>query len=135
MSIQQETEVFTMKRLLPLLLALLSGIAFSACSLDGNTDHDTSVQPTPQQTGYSYAYLNSVMDDINAYFQSFDEESYWNDKLCQIMCGASIADGHIDVGLTEPTDENIALFKEKVSDSDAIIFKKSTKGHLDSQQR
>jgi len=85
-----------------------------------------------EETEYSYAHLRSVEHEINEYFQSFDEEGYKNDELCQIICSVYIADGRVQVGLTEPTDENIELFKERVSDSEAIMFRQGEKGGLDS---
>lgn len=117
-----------MKKLFYLLITILSGIVLSACTI---SDDSADGRITPQNTKYSYDDLKSVEDDINEYFQSFDEESYKKDKLCQIICGVSIVDGYVDVGLTELTDENITLFKEKVSDSDAIVFRQGTKGSLD----
>lgn len=120
-----------MKKLLPFLLTILCGIVFSACSVNGSINNDLPTQSTSKKIEYSDEYLKSVKDDIDEYFQSFDEESYQNDKLCQLICGISIINGSVEVCLTEPTDENIELFREKVSDSESIVFKKGTKGSLD----
>ncbi len=110
-----------MKKVILVILALLFCIVMPACS---------TTQPAEEE--YSYAYLRSVQDDINEYFQSFDAVGYSRDRLCQIICGVYIADGYVQVGLTEVTDETIALFRERVSDSETIRFRQGEKGGLDS---
>ena len=106
-----------MKRFVLAMLALLFFIAMSACSTEAE---------------YSGEYLWSVQDDINEYFQSFDEEGFKNDELCQIICSVYITDGRVEVGLIELTKANIALFKERVSDSEAIRFVQGEEGVDDS---
>ena len=106
-----------MKRFVLAMLALLFFIAMSACSTEAE---------------YSSEYLMSIRHDISEYIQSFDEEGYKNDELCQIICSVNIVDGYVEVGLTELTKANIALFKERVSDSEAIRFVQGEEGVDDS---
>lgn len=106
-----------MKRLILVVLALAFLVVLPACS---------------DEPEYSYDYLRSVQHEINSYFQSFDEEGFKNDELCQIICRVEIIDGRVQVGLTEVTDETIALFKERVSDSEAIRFVQGEQGIDDS---
>lgn len=116
------------RRALILILALIA-----ACTV--------ACQPTPEKeiisfpdaaassTGaYSREYLDSVMADIDEYFAAFEgPESLNNDKLGQIFASACIMDGYIEVTLTELNEENIALFKKQISDSDAVTFKQGEK--------
>ena len=106
-----------MKRLILAVLALAFLVVLPACS---------------EEPEYSYEYLKSVQNEISSYFQSFDDEGYANDKLCQMIVGVVIVDDYVRVCLTEPTEENIALFRERVSDSEAIRFVQGEKGHGDS---
>ncbi len=92
-------------------------------------------QITPTSTEYSYADLKAVQNDIDDYFESFDEEGARNDKICQVTNRVSIVDGYVEVNLKEITDDIIKLFKERVSDSDAIKFKQGPPGHEDSDQK
>jgi hypothetical protein len=110
-----------MKRFHIILLSLIL-VVVSGCS---NAITDTKAPSAgSKDDGYSREYLASIMADIDKYFVGFeDPESLGNDKLGQIFVSTDIMDGYIEVTLTELNEENIALFKKQISDSDAIVFK------------
>ena len=60
------------------------------------------------------------------------KKGFKNDELCQIICSVNVVDGYVEVGLLETTEENIALFKERVCDSDLIRFIQGERGGDDS---
>ena len=121
-----------MKKLLCLVLAMLFGVSQSGCAMNGGTTENSSPpQSTPAGTVYSSDELNSVQNDVIKYFQSFSEDDYRKDKLCQVVQTITINDGYVEVYLTEINDDLIKQFKENVSDSDAIKLILGLPGHED----
>ena len=79
-------------------------------------------QPGPRESAKP-ENLSLVMNDINRHMESREDP--------QVIHAAEYPD-YIEVHLKELSDENIKLFKEKVSDSPSIRFKQDDgSGKLD----
>ena len=104
-----------MKRIV--VLMLMGSLLLTGCSTNSSNGQTPMTQKDEQ---YTAEYLNSIMDDINDYFLSAEE----HDELAKEFVGAGIYDNRVVVEFLHLNDDTIALFKETISDSDAIVFDK-----------
>jgi hypothetical protein len=107
-----------MKRSIFIVIVLIIAALLTGCS--DNLGKET--MGTETETGdrsYTTEYLNSVRDDVVDYLLAHEQSE---DELFLAIIAVYVNEGRVIVELDKVTDHIINLFKEKISDSDAIIF-------------
>lgn len=115
-----------MKKNIYLVIILIIAAILTGCSVAPGKE-TMSTEPEASNQSYTYEYLKSVMDDINDYMQAHQGT---DDELVLVIQGAAQYENCVKVYLDKITDDIIKQFKEKISDSDAIIFEVGERYHF-----
>lgn len=115
-----------MKKNIYIVIVLIIAALLTGCSsVSGKETMGTETEVSNRS--YTTEYLNSIMDDINEYLNAHQGS---DDELYLVIQSAGVYEDCVKVFLDKVTDDIIKQFKEKVSDSDAIIFEVGERYHF-----